>query len=85
VADAQPLDQSARPAYAHLQLTVDDMDRTLAELAPRGIVPAKPPRTGADGNVQAWLTDPDGNRIELMQMLPGCLHAQAEARLGSGV
>ena len=83
VADAQPLDQAARPAYAHLQLTVDDMERTLAELAPRGIVPANPPRTGGDGNVQAWLTDPDGNRIELMQMMPGCLHERAEARLGA--
>ena len=82
VADAQPLDQSKLPTYAHLQLTVDDMDRTLVDFEQRGIRPANPPRTGQDGNVQAWLTDPDGNRIELMQMMPGCLYEQAEVRLG---
>jgi lactoylglutathione lyase len=80
-AEAQPLVQSTKPSYSHLQLTVDDMERTLAELDRRGLQPANPPRTGGDGNVQAWLTDPDGNRIELMQMMPGCLHEQAEARL----
>jgi len=52
--------------YRHLCLEVDDMDATLAELAARGITPDADPRTGKDGNVQAWITDPDGNRIELM-------------------
>ncbi len=35
-------------------------------------------RTGLDGSFQAWLADPDGNRIELMeythrsaQLVPG--------------
>ena len=81
--DVTPLDQGTKPSYAHLQLTVDDMDATLAELERRGVRPANPPRTGADGNVQAWLTDPDGNRIELMQMMPGSPHEQAEARMGA--
>ena len=36
---------------------------------------------GADENRQAWLRDPDGNRIELMQMMNGNLQEKALARL----
>ncbi|MEP7241542.1 MAG: VOC family protein [Devosia sp.] len=36
---------------------------------------------GADGNLQAWLRDPDGNRLELMQMLEGNMQQEAIARL----
>jgi lactoylglutathione lyase len=28
------------------------------------------PKTGADNNTQAWIHDPDGNKIELMQISP---------------
>jgi lactoylglutathione lyase len=36
---------------------------------------------GLDGNRQSWLQDPDGNRIELMEMAPDCLQYQAIRRL----
>ena len=39
---------------------------------------------GADGNWQAWIEDPDGHRIELMQMMPEGLQANALARMASG-
>jgi lactoylglutathione lyase len=68
----------------HLCLTVHDLDVTLAWLAERGVPLARPLKTGADGNRQAWIDDPDGNRIELMEMAPGSLQAQAIARLGAG-
>ena len=35
----------------------------------------------ADKNWQAWIEDPDGNRIELMQIMPDCLQLEAIARL----
>ena len=38
-------------------------------------------KAGADGNRQAWLEDPDGNRIELMEMADDCLQYQAIKRL----
>ncbi len=60
----------AEHAYRHLCLMVDDMAATLAELAGRGITPTGPAKQGKDRNWQAWLTDPDGNRIELMQIAP---------------
>lgn len=56
--------------YAHLCLNVDDMQKTLAELAGRGLALEGQPKHGGDGNWQFWITDPDGNRIELMQMAP---------------
>ena len=38
---------------------------------------------GLDGNRQSWIQDPDGNRIELMEMAPDCLQYQAIRRLQS--
>ncbi len=61
--------------YVHLCLHVDDMEETLAELAERGVDTSKGPSKGKDGNWQYWLTDPDGNRIELMQIMPDSLQA----------
>ena len=36
---------------------------------------------GLDGNRQCWLMDPDGNRIELMEMAEDCLQFQGLRRL----
>ncbi len=66
-------DRSAAPAkgsYRHLCLVVDDMDRTLEDLGAQGITPLHPKQQGKDHNWQAWLVDPDGNRIELMEISP---------------
>ena len=75
-----PADSQA--SYAHYCLTVDDLPATLAELAGRGLEISGEPRLGLDGNWQYWLTDPDGNRIELMQIMPDSMQAAAE-RAGS--
>lgn len=61
----------AEHSYRHLCLMVDDIQATLAELSGRGIHADGPARQGKDTNWQAWLTDPDGNRIELMQISAG--------------
>ena len=66
--DVCDADESA--SYKHLCLHVNDMQSTLSTLAERGIQPLDPPRTGKDGNTQAWLRDPDGNPIELMEIAP---------------
>ncbi len=71
-----------RGSYRHLQLMVDDLQRTINEMEARGMPRSpNPPRQGRDGNQQYWVTDPDGNRIELMQMMPGSRHEQAMAQL----
>ena len=55
-------------AINHLCLETDDLDATAAELAARGVALTVPPKTGLDNNRQCWIEDPDGNRIEFMQM-----------------
>ena len=64
----------------HIGLAVDDVDAFASELQRNGVVMTKDPGNGADGNRGAWITDPDGNRIELMQMRPDCIQYQAVRR-----
>jgi lactoylglutathione lyase len=61
-------------SYKHLCLHTDDIENELANLKTRGIIPDGPVAKGKSGSLQAWLTDPDGNRIELMQLMPDSLH-----------
>jgi lactoylglutathione lyase len=65
----------------HVCLTVDDLDEVLTDVAAAGLKLLLPLKTAVDGNRQAWLEDPDGNRIELMEMAPASLQAKAIRRL----
>ena len=65
----------------HLCLTVVDIENLVRRMEARGIKMLMPVKDGADGNRQAWIEDPDGNRIELMEMAPGCLQLEAIERL----
>jgi lactoylglutathione lyase len=56
--------------YNHIALGVADLDGTLAGLADQGISPEKPPyRPGGrtTGSRIAFVRDPDGYRIELIE------------------
>ena len=54
--------------YGHVAVTVDDLEGTLARLAARGIEPEKPPyRVREGGSLLAFVRDPDGYRIELIE------------------
>jgi lactoylglutathione lyase len=57
---------------SHFVIVVDSIDLTVAELATRGVdaAPAAP-AAGPDAPRTTWLTDPDGNRIELVQWPEG--------------
>jgi lactoylglutathione lyase len=67
--------------YNHLCLEVSDIDAALADLAERGVPLISELKTAADGNRQAWIEDPDGHRIEFMELSPDCLQLRAIARL----
>ncbi|CAA9590633.1 MAG: hypothetical protein AVDCRST_MAG18-5096 [uncultured Thermomicrobiales bacterium] len=67
--------------FTHLCLTVSDLAATVATLEATGVTIDVALKTGKDGNRQAWISDPEGNRIELMEMSPTSLQAQAIARL----
>ena len=65
--------------YNHFCLLVEDMDATLKELAARGLPIDGKPIQGLDNNWQYWIQDPDGNRIELMQITADSPQAAADA------
>ncbi len=55
--------------YRHLCLEVDDIQSTVAQLGDKGVEVSEP-KMGTDHSWQAWVTDPDGNRIELHHYTP---------------
>ncbi|MDP1730539.1 MAG: VOC family protein [Devosia sp.] len=70
----------------HLSLTVDDIEETERHLARVGI-PLEAPRSdkrGLDRNRGMWIADPDGNRIEIMEMAPNCIQWEAIAAMKVG-
>ncbi len=59
-------------AYGHIALSVDDMDAELAALAAKGIAPEKPPYASRPGgSTICFIRDPDGYRIELVEIRRG--------------
>ncbi len=59
---------SADTSYRHLCLLVDDLGLTLEDLRRQRVDINRGPILGRDNNWQAWISDPDGNPIELMQI-----------------
>jgi catechol 2,3-dioxygenase-like lactoylglutathione lyase family enzyme len=70
----------------HLCLTSSGLDATEAHLKSVGIPLSRPrnPKPGVDGNRGMWIEDPDGNRIEVMEMAPNCIQYQAVKNLQAG-
>jgi len=68
-------------ALNHFCLVSDNLDMTAARLSEVGIALTVPPKTGLDHNRQCWIEDPDGNRIEFMEMSPTSMQAEAIERL----
>lgn len=57
-------------AYNHLCLVVNDIHEAVIRLEDAGYKMDRMPKAGCDGNWQSWITDPDGVRIEIMQLSP---------------
>jgi len=72
---------SAATAINHFCLECDDLDAAASALRAAGIPLSVEPKTGADHNRQCWIEDPDGNRIEFMEMAPDSMQAEAIRRL----
>jgi lactoylglutathione lyase len=65
-------DANAGTGLSHFVIKVEAMDAAISELAARGIEwepPVSP--DGSEDFQTTWVTDPDGNRIELVQWPPG--------------
>ncbi len=74
---------SRSTGYNHFCLVVDDMHATLRGLEERGLVITDSPKQGVDQNWQYWITDPDGNAIELMQIVQESPQSAAGTRWNS--
>lgn len=59
-----PATPAGAGAYRHICLEVDDIEKTVAEMRARG-ADVSAPELGKDNAWQAWVSDPEGNAIEL--------------------
>ncbi|PNV80157.1 MAG: VOC family protein [Dictyoglomus turgidum] len=75
---ADKVSQNEKQSYMHLCLHTDDIFKTVEEIKNKGWKIDVEPQLGLDGNYQAWITDPDGNKIEIMQILPDSLQRRNE-------
>jgi len=64
-------------SYAHLCFEVEDINEACEKITKAGYPLTQPPTQSMDSNWQAWLADPDGNPVELMQINPGSPQAKA--------
>ena len=84
VGDAPPKNH---PGVFHIALTIEDLDAALADLASRGVAyndPVKSTASRSDGNKASGVTDPEGNYIELIQMVPTGAQPVALAKFHAG-
>jgi lactoylglutathione lyase/glyoxylase I family protein len=65
-------------SFRHICLEVDDIEATVKTLRARGLE-VSPIKMGRDQSYQAWITDPDGNRIELHHYTPDSWQAPSLA------
>ncbi|MEK3914448.1 VOC family protein [Paenibacillus sp. FSL H7-0331] len=63
-------DTKVTKGYNHLCLEVNDIHEIANHLKSKGLTLDVEPKMGADLNWQCWVRDPDGNRIEFMQLDP---------------
>lgn len=62
-------DPERQGSFMHLCLRVDDLQATVEYFQKEGVKIEQAPKIGLDHNLQAWIRDPDGNPIELMQLV----------------
>ena len=60
--------QTGRIGSDHLCLLTEDIGRVAENIKAAGYPLDADVKSGSDGNLQCWTHDPDGNRIEIMQM-----------------
>jgi lactoylglutathione lyase len=62
-------DAQRKSSFMHLCLLTDNLHEMVEQLRREGIAIEQEPKVGLDHNWQAWIRDPDGNAIELMQLV----------------
>lgn len=81
-ATSEPQEREPRAAgYNHLCLHVDNIEETVEWLRSRDVPIDREITFGKAGAKQAWIRDPEGNRIELMELVPASMQATAIRRM----
>ncbi|MCO5216403.1 MAG: VOC family protein [Thermomicrobiales bacterium] len=65
-----PEEHPASQSFMHICLAVEGIEEFAEDIRGKGIAIDIEPKMGLDFNTQAWITDPDGNKIELMEYSP---------------
>ena len=68
----------------HICLGVDDIDLVIGQLKAAGVKLTADKKMGVDHNFQAWIEDPDGNRLELMQLTDRAMQLEAIRNMKAG-
>lgn len=80
-----PEPQANRPgSFMHLCLATDDLHALVERLRTEGVTIEQEPSVGLDHNRQAWVRDPDGNAVELMQLAEDSPQRQVAAGIAPG-
>ena len=79
--ELQPTNENRGPGINHFGVVVDDMDAAISMWRDRG-AEVQDVRTSSTNAVLSNIFDPDGNRMELLELPPESEHAQATARWG---
>jgi lactoylglutathione lyase len=61
-------DPNRQQSFMHICLRTDDIHADVERIRAAGIPIDTEVKMGLDHNLQAWIADPDGNKIELMQL-----------------
>jgi catechol 2,3-dioxygenase-like lactoylglutathione lyase family enzyme len=75
-----PWEPSLR-GFSHICFEVEDIQRFAKHVETEGYTLDKQPKLGIDNNWQCWISDPDGVRIEIMQISPDSPHGKVAAGL----
>ena len=73
-------DDATSLGHRHLAFLVDDLAKTKSEMEGRGVVFDSEILSMKDHNLSAYLFDPEGNKIELVEVGPNSPHQEFESR-----
>lgn len=79
--ELQPTNENRGPGINHFGVVVDDMDAAIGMWRDRGIE-VQDGRQSSTNAILSNIFDPNGNRMELLELPPESEHAQAMARWG---
>jgi catechol 2,3-dioxygenase-like lactoylglutathione lyase family enzyme len=68
--DSEKLKSHVGSHFNHFCFEVTGLEEFCAKIAARGVTIDRPVKVGMDHSKQAWIKDPDGNVIELMEYTP---------------